>query len=82
MMASVVNGFGQIKYALIGLNCMEISYNFYLMYLTTMSKTMVLWVVYIYNIAFLDEIGYFQYCTSIDLSMGSCNGFEGFLGNQ
>jgi hypothetical protein len=82
MTASAANGFGQIRYAPHGRQCKELPYDFHPMYSTSSPKTTVPWAAHTYNIAFADEIGHFDFCTSIDSTTGSCNGQEGMPGDQ
>jgi hypothetical protein len=82
MTASAANGFGQIRYAPTGNQCKEIPYDFHPMYSTSSPQTRVPWAAHSYNIAFADEIGHFDFCTSIDSATGSCNGLEGAPGDQ
>jgi hypothetical protein len=82
MMASGANGFGQIKFQPGGHSCQELPYNFRPMYSTSSPATRVLWAAHTYNVAFSDEIGHFDFCTSINANTGSCNGLEGVPGDQ
>ena len=82
MTASAANGFGQIQYAPTGTSCNEIPYDFHPEYSTSSPKTTVPWAAHSYNVAFSDEIGHFDFCTSIDPTTGSCNGLEGAPGDQ
>jgi len=82
MTSSAANGFGQVEFAPSGTECMNIPYNFHPMYSTSSEKTRVTWAAHSYNIAFSDEIGHWDYCTSIASSTATCNGKEGIPGDQ
>ncbi|MBO0869805.1 MAG: hypothetical protein J2P15_14695, partial [Micromonosporaceae bacterium] len=82
MTASAANGFGQIAAAPTGTSCTQIPYDFHPEYSTSSPQTRVPWAAHSYNIAFSDEIGHFDYCTSVDPSTGSCTGLEGVPGDQ
>jgi hypothetical protein len=82
MTASAANGFGQIKYEPTGTSCTAIPYDFHPEYSTSSPQTRVPWAAHSYNVAFADEIGHFDLCSSIDSSTGSCNGQEGVTGDQ
>ena len=78
MTASAANGFGQVKYAPApSTDCTNIPYDFHPMYSTSTTQTDVPWAAHSYNVAFSDEIGHFDYCSSVDPSSGSCVGNEG-----
>jgi hypothetical protein len=65
MVASADNGFGQVKFAPApSTDCVNIPYDFHPMYSTSSEKTRVPWAAHSYNIAFADEIGHFDYCSS------------------
>ena len=81
MTASAANGFGQIQAAPTGTSCTEIPYNFHPMYSTSSPQTRVPWAAHSYNIAFDEEIGHFDHCTSVDTN-GNCTGLEGAPGDQ
>jgi hypothetical protein len=81
MTASADNGFGQIKFAPNGNSCTERPYDFHPMYSTSSPQTRVPWTAHSYNIAFDEEIGHFDYCTSVTAS-GTCDGLEGAPGDQ
>jgi hypothetical protein len=83
MIASAANDFGQIKYAPTGSECTVLPYDFHPMYSTSSPQTRVPWAAHSYNVAFSDEIGHFDFCTSIAGGPGgSCNGQEGRAGDQ
>ena len=81
MTASAANGFGHMKFEPTGTKCQVVPYTFHPMYSTSSPQTRVLWAAHSYNVAFADEIGHFDFCTSIDAN-GSCNGKEGVPGDQ
>jgi hypothetical protein len=82
MTASAANGFGHMKYLPTGTGCQMENYTFHPMYSTSSPQTRVLWAAHTYNVAFSDEIGHFDFCSSIDPSTASCNGLEGIPGDQ
>ncbi len=78
MTASAANGFGQVKFAPTGTNCVNIPYDFHPMYSTSRPATIVPWTAATYNIAFDTELGHFQYCSQSKPSInGVCVGTEG-----
>ena len=76
MVASAANGFGQILFDPNGTTCdaatHNLPYDFHPMYATSSEHTRVPWAAHSYNIAFADETGHFEYCTSVDPKTGSC----------
>jgi hypothetical protein len=76
MVSSAANGFGQILFDPTGTNCdpktHNIPYDFHPMYATSSEHTRVPWAAHSYNIAFSDEIGHFEYCSSVDAEGGNC----------
>jgi hypothetical protein len=72
MTASAANTFGQVKFDPYGTTCQNIPYDFHPMYSTSNEHTRVPWAAHSYNIAFSDEIGHFQYCSSISAEGGDC----------
>jgi hypothetical protein len=76
MTASISNGFGQIKYQPTASTCTETPYAFHPMYSTSSTQTRVPWTAHSYNVAFSDEIGHFEYCSSVDTTTGDCNDSE------
>jgi len=78
MTASASNGFAQVQYAPTGTSCNTIPYNFHPMYSTSSPQTRVLWAAHSYSIAFADEIGHFDYCSSPNPDT-TCSGTEGGL---
>src|SRR6516164_8072658 len=82
MTASAANDFGQIAYAPTGTSCNEIPYDFHPMYSTSSPQTRVIWAAHTYNIAFSDELGQFDWCSSVNTANFGCNGLEGPPGDQ
>ncbi len=84
MTASAANGFGHIVPAPTGTSCNVKYYDFHPMYSTSQPKTTVPWAAASYNVAFVDEIGHFDFCTHIDpnSALAQCNGLEGGPGNR
>jgi hypothetical protein len=76
MTASANNGFGQVLFAPTGTTCQNIPSDFHPMYSTTSEKTRVPWTAHSYNIAFSDEIGHFDFCTTVT-NTGGCADTEG-----
>lgn len=76
MVASAANGFGQILFDPTGTNCdpatHNLPYDFHPMYATSSEHTRVTWAAHSYNIAFADETGHFEYCTSVASEGGAC----------
>jgi hypothetical protein len=66
MTMSAENGFGMVKYVPSpGTECTNIPYDFHPMYSTSSEQTRVIWAAHSYNVAFSDEIGHFDNCTSV-----------------
>lgn len=80
MTSSAANTFGQVKFDPNGTTCQNIPYDFHPMYSTSSEQTRVPWAAHSYNIAFSDEIGHFDYCSSVTAT-GGCNGVEGSPGD-
>jgi hypothetical protein len=76
MVASAANGFAQILFDPTGTNCdfatHNLPYDFHPMYATSSEDTRVPWTAHSYNIAFSDEIGHFEYCSSVTTEGGAC----------
>jgi hypothetical protein len=76
MVASAANGFAEILFDPNGDNCDFATHNlpndFHPMYATSSEHTRVPWAAHSYNIAFSDEIGHFEYCSSVELEGGRC----------
>jgi hypothetical protein len=71
MTASVANGFAQVNYDPTAAACTQTPYAFHPMYSTSGEHTRVPWAAHSYNIAFSDEIGHFEYCSSVNPD-GTC----------
>jgi hypothetical protein len=80
MTSSAANGFGQVKYAPTGTDCTNIPYDFHPMYSTSSEQTRVIWAAHSYNVAFSDEIGHFDFCTTVT-NIGGCADTEGVSGD-
>lgn len=80
MTTSAANTFGQVQYNPNGKTCNNIPYTFHPMYSTSSEKTRVPWAAHSYNIAFDDEIGHFDFCSTV--SNGACTGNEGIPGDH
>jgi hypothetical protein len=65
MTASIANGFGHALYEPNATSCRFQPYAFHPMYSTSSPNTRVLWAAHSYNIAYSDEIGHFEYCTTV-----------------
>jgi hypothetical protein len=81
MTASAANGFGQVKFDPSGTSCTNIPYDFHPMYSTSSEKTRVTWAAHSYNVAFSDEIGHWDHCSTV-LADGTCSGTEGVGANK
>lgn len=84
MTASAGNGFGHIAPAPTGTRCHLQFYDFHPMYSTSQPDTTVPWAASTYNVAFVDELGHFNFCTHINANSpaGQCDGLEGPPGHQ
>ncbi len=65
MTASIANGFGHALFQPDAKSCTFRPYAFHPMYSTSGPNTRVLWAAHGYNVAYSDEIGHFEYCTTI-----------------
>jgi hypothetical protein len=73
MTASIANGFGHPLYQPDATTCTDQPYAFHPMYSTSGPDTRVLWAAHSYNVAFSDEIGHFEVCSStISRQGGHC----------
>jgi hypothetical protein len=76
MTASANNGFAQVLFDPNGINCDPATHNlpadFHPMYATSSEHTGVPWVKNGYNIAFSDELGHREYCSSVQYEGGPC----------
>ncbi len=79
MTASATNGFAQVNFDPNATTCSATPYDFHPMYSTSSEKTRVPWAAHSYNIAFADEIGHFDYCSTVVTATGTCaaTGTEG-----
>jgi hypothetical protein len=66
MTASIANGFGHALFQPDASTCTMAPYAFHPIYSTSTPGTRVLWAAHSYNVAYSDEIGHFEYCSSID----------------
>jgi hypothetical protein len=82
MTASAANGFAQVNYAPTGTSCSVTPYNFHPMYSTSSPQTRVPWAAHSYNIAYDEEIGHFDPCSSVNTTDFTCAGLEGVAGDQ
>jgi hypothetical protein len=72
MKASVANGFAAVNYDPSAASCSETPHAFHPAYATSSEHTRVPWAAHGYNVAFSDEIGHFEYCSSVTGQGGSC----------
>src|SRR5271165_7408782 len=76
MVASAANGFAEILFDPNGDNCdfatHNLPYDFHAMYATSTEHTRVTWTAHSFNIAFSDEIGHFESCSTVDQEGGNC----------
>lgn len=72
MLASAGNGFAQVNFEPDPATCSESPYGFHAMYSTASEHTRVPWAAHTYNVAFSDEIGHFDYCSSVPVEGGDC----------
>ena len=72
MTASVANGFAQVNFEPAAATCSQSLYAFHPMYATSSEHTRVPWAAHSYNVAFSDEIGHFEYCTTVEVEGGPC----------
>jgi hypothetical protein len=76
MVASAANGFAEVLWDPNGTNCAfathNIPHDFHPTYATSSEHTRVPGAAHSYNIAFSDEIGHFEYCSSVPAGIGPC----------
>ncbi len=76
MVASGANGFASVRWDPNGTNCDFATHNlphdFHPAYATSSEHTRVPGAAHTYNIAFSDEIGHFEYCSSVAEEFGAC----------
>ncbi len=81
MVASGANGFASVKWDPNGTDCNFATHNlvhdFHPAYATSSEHTRVPGAAHSYNIAFSDEIGHFEYCSSVDQEFGPCTSVTG-----
>lgn len=73
MIAGASNGWSHVLYQPNSGSCNTAPYTFHPMYATSSEHTRVPWAAHSYNVAFSDEIGHFELCSSVDESTGLCN---------
>jgi hypothetical protein len=72
MTASVANGFAQVNFQPAAPTCSQTPYAFHPMYSTSSEHTRVPWAAHSYNVAFSDEIGHWEYCSTVASEGGRC----------
>ena len=72
MVAGAANGFATVNYDPSGSSCTESPHTWHPAYSTSSEHTRVPWAAHGYNVSFSDEIGHFEYCSSVDEQEGSC----------
>ena len=72
MTASAANGFAQILFEPTSTSCHQAPYTFRPMYATSSEHTRVPWAAHSYNVAASDEIGHFEYCSTVSAEGGEC----------
>jgi hypothetical protein len=81
MVASGANGFASVKWDPNGNNCdfatHNLAHDFHPAYATSSEHTRVPGAAHSYNIAFSDEIGHFEYCSSVAQEFGACTSLKG-----
>ena len=81
MVASGVNGFASVRWDPTGNNCdfatHNLQHDFHPAYATSSEHTRVPGAAHSYNIAFSDEIGHFEYCSSVAEEFGACTSLKG-----
>jgi hypothetical protein len=81
MVASGANGFASVKWDPNGTDCKFATHNlphdFHSAYATSSEHTRVPGAAHSYNIAFSDEIGHFEYCSSVAQEFGACTSVTG-----
>jgi hypothetical protein len=73
MIAGAGNGWSHVLYQPGSSSCNTEPYSFHPMYSTSSEQTRVPWAAHSYNVAFSDEIGHFELCSSVDESSGLCS---------
>ena len=81
IVASGANGFASVLWDPNGTDCdratHELKHNFHPAYATSSEHTRVPGAAHSYNIAFSDEIGHFEYCSSVAQEFGACTSLTG-----
>src|ERR1700722_11390741 len=81
MVASGANGFASVKWDPNGNNCdfatHNLAHDFHPAYATSSEHTRVPGAAHSYNITFSDEIGHFEYCSSVAQEFGACTSLTG-----
>ena len=81
MVASGANGFASVRWDPNGSNCdfatHNLAHDFHPAYATSSEHTRVPGAAHSYNIAFSDEIGHFEYCSSVAEEFGACTSLKG-----
>lgn len=81
MVASGANGFASVLWDPNGNNCdfatHNLAHDFHPAYATSSEHTRVPGAAHSYNIAFSDEIGHFEYCSSVAQEFGACTSVTG-----
>ena len=81
MVASGANGFASVKWDPNGKDCNfathNLPHNFHPAYATSSEHTRVVDAAHTYNIAFSDEVGHFEYCSSVTKEGGVCTSDTG-----
>ena len=70
--ASVANGFAAVNYDPSASTCTETPHAWHPAYSTSSEHTRVPWAAHGYNVSFSDEIGHFEYCSSVSAQGGGC----------
>ena len=66
MVAGAANGFATVNFDPSGSSCTESPHTWHPAYSTSSEHTRVPWAAHGYNVSFSDEIGHFEYCSSVD----------------
>jgi hypothetical protein len=81
IVASGANGFASVRWDPAGADCdratHELKHNFHPAYATSSEHTRVPGAAHSYNIAFSDEIGHFEYCSTVAQEFGACTSQTG-----
>jgi hypothetical protein len=81
MVASGANGFASVLWDPNGTNCdfatHNLAHDFHPAYATSSEHTRVPGAAHTYSIAFSDEVGHFEYCSSVAQEFGACTSVTG-----